>query len=52
MRVTYGHGQQSRLVVLQSEVLVCEFVCAVDGPRAGAVTINEVTALEHELFDL
>lgn len=50
--VTYSHGQQTGLVVLQIEVLVGELVGAVDGAGAGAVAVDEVAALEHEVFDL
>lgn len=46
-----GHGQQSRLVVLEREVLVCEFGRAVDVCGACAVTVEEVAALDHEVFD-
>lgn len=46
-----GHGQKTGLVVLQFEVLIGEFVGAVDGAGAGAVAVDEVAALEHEVFD-
>jgi hypothetical protein len=38
--------------VLQSEVLVGKLLGAPDGPRACAVAIDEVAALDHESFDL
>lgn len=49
---TIGHRQQARPVVLQCEVLICELFSSVDSPRAGAVAIDEITALDHEVFDL
>ena len=30
--VTYCHGQQARLVVVQGKVLIGKLFCAVDGP--------------------
>jgi hypothetical protein len=45
-----GHGEQTRLVVLQLEVLIGELL-TVDGLAASAVTTGEVTTLEHELGD-
>jgi hypothetical protein len=38
--------------MLQSEILICEFFSAVDGPRACAVAVDEVSTLDHEAFDL
>jgi hypothetical protein len=46
------HAQQARLIVLQREVLVLELACAVDADRAGAVAVEEIPALDHELGDL
>jgi hypothetical protein len=51
-KCTYCHGQQTRLVVLQIEVLIRELLDAVDCSRAGAIPIDEVAALDHEAFDL
>lgn len=45
-----GHGQDAGAGVLQSEVLVLEFV-AVDGLAARAVAGGEVAALAHEVGD-
>jgi hypothetical protein len=45
-----SHGEQTRLGVLQLEVLVGELL-AVDGLATGAVTTGEVTALKHEVRD-
>jgi hypothetical protein len=42
-----GHGEESRLVVLQNEVLVREFE-AVDGLSAGTVSSGEVSSLEYD----
>lgn len=49
---TYGHGQQTGLVVLQLEVLVGELLGAVDAGRTGAVAVEEVAALAHEAGNL
>lgn len=38
--------------MLQCEVLICELFSSVDRPGAGAVAIDEITALDHEVFDL
>jgi hypothetical protein len=38
--------------VLQLKVLVCELLGAVDGPRAGAISVDEISSLYHEPFDL
>lgn len=45
-----SHGQKERSVVLELKVLVFE-LGTVDGLAAGAVTLGEVTALDHELLD-
>jgi hypothetical protein len=42
-----GHAQQALLCVLQFEVLVRELV-AVDRLAAGAITLGEVSSLDHE----
>jgi hypothetical protein len=49
---TYGHGEEPGFGVLQREVLVGEGLGAVDAGRAGAVAIEEVAALAHEVADL
>ena len=49
---TYSHTEQTRLIMGARKILVVELLGAVDGCRASAVTIEEVTALYHELFDL
>lgn len=45
-----GHGQQSRLGVLELEVLIGELV-TVDGLSTGTVSVGEVTTLQHEVGD-
>ena len=45
-----GHGQQAGPGVLQAEVLVGE-VGSVDAHGARAVAIDEIPALDHEVFD-
>lgn len=49
---TYRHGQQTRLVVLERKVLVLKGLVAPDGRRAGAVGVEKVAALAHEVGDL
>ena len=49
---TYSHTEQAGGVVLQREVLVGEGLGAVDGGAAGAVAVEEVAALDHEVGDL
>lgn len=45
-----GHGEESRLVVLELKVLIWKTL-AIDGLAASAVTLGEITALEHEVGD-
>ncbi len=45
-----GHGNPSRSVMLELEVLVGEAV-AVDGLAAGTITSREVASLDHEVLD-
>lgn len=47
-----GHGEETGLRVLDGEVLVGEGLGAVDAGGAGAVAVEEVAALAHEVFDL
>ncbi len=49
---TYGHGQQPRLVVAHGKVLVGKGLGPVDADGAGAVAVEEVAALAHEVGDL
>lgn len=46
-----SHAEQARSIMLQVEVLVGELVGAIDGGRAGAVAIDEVATLTHEVLD-
>lgn len=46
--IAYRHAQQSRLVVLEREVLVVEVLEPVDGGTTSTVTGHKVAALEHE----
>ena len=50
--MAYGHAQQPGNIMLQVEVLVCECFCAVYRSTACPVAIEEVSALDHEIFDL
>ena len=50
VRTSVGHGQISCSSVLQLEVLICELL-SVDGLAAGAITVGEVTSLDHEVLD-
>ena len=45
-----GHGQKTRAIMLQGEVLVGEFV-AVDGLSTRTIVVREVATLEHEVRD-
>lgn len=45
------HRQQTRRVMLQSEVLVRERSTAVDAQYSGAIAVDEVAALYHKVFD-
>ena len=47
-----GHGEETRFIVLELEVLVREGLGAVDGGAARAVAVEEITALDHEVGDL
>ena len=49
---TYGHGEEPGFSVLQREVLIGEGLGAVDAGRAGAVAVEEVAALAHEVANL
>ena len=46
-----GHAEQARGVVRQVEVFVGERLCAVDGGTAGAVAVEKISALYHEVLD-
>jgi hypothetical protein len=48
----YSHGEQTRFVVLQNEVLVVERLQPIDTCRSRAISIQEVTSLAHKIFDL
>lgn len=52
IRPAVGHGQQTRRVVLEREVLVGEGLRAVDRGAACAVAVYEIAGLEHEALDL
>ena len=38
--------------MLDGEVLICEFPRAVDSGASRSVAVEEVAALDHEVFDL
>ena len=46
-----GHTQQPRGIVLQREILIRELLRPVDGGAAGAVAVEEITALDHKVLD-
>lgn len=48
----YGHGEDTRCIMLEVEVLVREELGAIDACRARAVAVEEIAALDHELSDL
>ena len=45
-----GHGQQARPGMLQPEILVGE-IGSVDAHGAGSVAVNEISPLDHKIFD-
>jgi len=49
---TYRHAKQARAVMLEIEVLVRKGLEIPDGGRAGAIAVEEITALDHKVFDL
>jgi hypothetical protein len=49
---TYSHTQQARAVMLQREILICEFLGSVDGCAARTIAVDEIASLDHEIFDL
>lgn len=36
----------------QSEIFIGKLLSAIDGTRSSAITIDEITTLDHEIFDL
>ena len=38
--------------MLEIEILICKGFGAVDGGAAGAIPVQEIAALDHEVFDL
>jgi hypothetical protein len=48
----YRHAQQSWFVMLQDEVLIRKGSCAIDASRTSAIAVQEITSLDHEVFDL
>lgn len=50
--ITYCHREQTWLVVLEREVLVRKLVSTENSPGASPVAIDEITTLEHKVFDL
>ncbi len=49
---TYSHAQNTRGIMFKYEVLIGEGFGAVDGGAACAVAVEEIAALDHEVFDL
>lgn len=49
---TYGHAEESGLVVLEVKVLVCKLLDPVDCHGTGAIAVEEVSTLDHEVLDL
>ncbi len=50
--ITHGHAKQPSDVMLQLEVLIGEGLGAVNTGATCTVTIEEISALYHEVFDL
>ena len=51
IRGTYSHRQQVRSIMAHLEILIGEAFRAVDRRRSRAITVEEITALNHEFFD-
>lgn len=50
--MTYSHAQKTRAIVLEDEILICKFLGPVNRRTACSVTLDEITTLDHEIFDL
>jgi len=50
IRARIGHGEQARPIMFQRERLVVEAL-AVDRNDAGAITVQKITSLNHEILD-
>lgn len=48
---TVSHREQTRCVMLQSKVLIFEFLFSVDTHATCAIIIQEISSLDHEVFD-
>lgn len=48
----YSHTEQTRPIMLKLEIFIGEFGSAVDGTTSRAITVDEVTTLDHEIFNL
>ena len=49
---TYRHGQQPGAIMFQGEILVVKRLGAIDADAAGTITMQEIPALDHEVFNL
>ena len=49
---TVGHGEQTRLIMLQLKVLICKCGTSVDGHAPRAVGVHKVTTLNHDMKSL
>lgn len=49
---TYRHRQKSRFGMLMSKILIIEFTQSINTSRARTISIQEITALTHEILDL
>lgn len=49
---TYCHAHQPGAVVLQHKILIGKSGRVVDGAATGAIAIDEITTLYHEILDL
>lgn len=48
----YSHTEQTRTIMCEFEIFISEFGSAVDGTTSRAITVDEVTTLDHEIFNL
>lgn len=50
--LTYSHTEHSWAIVLHDEIFICKFLGTVNRGTARTITLDEVTTLDHEIFDL
>lgn len=51
VRTAVSHGKKTRGIKFEGKVLIGKFIGAVDGLRACAIAEDEISTLDHEVFD-